>query len=94
MIDYRKEGGVHVITMTAEASTICPQWQQIMLEHLDTVEADCGQGTALVLAGEGKFFCNGLNLEVVATLDAEAMGQFAHRSGQIHKRFLELPCPT
>lgn len=94
MIDHRKENGVHVITMTADASTICPNWQQRMLQHLDTVEADCDQGAALVLAGEGKFFCNGLNLDVVATLDAEAMGLFAQRSGEIHKRFLQLPCPT
>jgi enoyl-CoA hydratase/carnithine racemase len=65
-----------------------------MLDILDEVEADCGQGAALVLAGEDKFFCNGLNLEVVTQLDPAAMQLFGSRMAEIHKRFLVLPCPT
>jgi enoyl-CoA hydratase/carnithine racemase len=65
-----------------------------MLDILDQVEVDCGQGVALILAGEGKFFCNGLNLEVVSQLDAAGMQLFASRMAEIHKRFLVLPCPT
>jgi enoyl-CoA hydratase/carnithine racemase len=75
-------------------NTICPDWQQRMLEILDTVEADCGQGTALVLSGVDKFFCNGLNLEKLMTLAPEEMEQFGKRMAEIHKRFLVLPCPT
>jgi len=94
MIDYRKEGDLHLVTMNAGPNVICPDWQQRMLGILDQVEADCGQGAALVLAGEDKFFCNGLNLEVVTQLDPAAMQLFGSRMAEIHKRFLLLPCPT
>jgi len=94
MIDYTKEGDLHLVTMNAGPNVICPQWQQRMLDILDQVEVDCGQGVALILAGEGKFFCNGLNLEVVSQLDAAGMQLFASRMAEIHKRFLVLPCPT
>ena len=94
MIDYEKQGELHLVTMNAGPNVICPDWQQRMLDILDMVEADCGQGAALVLAGEDKFFCNGLNLEVVTQLDAAAMELFASRMAEIHQRFLVLPCPT
>jgi len=94
MIDYTKEGELHLVTMNDGPNTICPDWQQRMLEILDTVEADCGQGTALVLSGVDKFFCNGLNLEKLMTLAPEEMEQFGKRMAEIHKRFLLLPCPT
>jgi enoyl-CoA hydratase/carnithine racemase len=94
MIEYTKEGGLHLVTMNAGPNVICPEWQQRMLDILDTVEADYGKGTALVLAGDGKFFCNGLNLEVVTRLDTAGMELFGRRMAQIHKRLLVLPCPT
>ena len=62
MIDYANEDGLHLITMDEESSTICPDWQQRMLEILGEVEDDCDRGASLVLTGAGKFFCNGLNL--------------------------------
>jgi enoyl-CoA hydratase/carnithine racemase len=94
MIEYAKEGDLHLVTMNAGSNVICPDWQQRMLHILDEVEADCGQGAALVLAGEDKFFCNGLNLDVVSRLDPAAMELFTSRMAEIHKRFLVLPCPT
>jgi enoyl-CoA hydratase/carnithine racemase len=94
MIDYTKDGELHLVTMNDGPNTICPDWQQRMLEILDTVEADCGQGAALVLSGVDKFFCNGLNLEKLMTLAPEEMEQFGKRMAEIHKRFLVLPCPT
>ena len=94
MIDYAKEGDLHLVTMNDGPNTICPGWQQRMLEILDTVEADCGQGAALVLGGVDKFFCNGLNLEKLTTLAPDEMEQFGKRMAEIHKRFLVLPCPT
>lgn len=94
MIAYEKEGDLHLITMNEGQNTICPQWQQRMLDILDLVEADCGQGAALVLAGADKFFCNGLNLEVVMQLAPEEMEQFGRRMAEVHQRFLVLPCPT
>jgi enoyl-CoA hydratase/carnithine racemase len=94
MIDYAKEGNLHLVTMNDGANTICPDWQQRMLEILDTVEADCGQGAALVVSGVDKFFCNGLNLEKLMGLAPEEMELFSRRMPEIHKRFLVLPCPT
>ena len=94
MIDYTKEGELHLVTMNDGPKRICPDWQQRMLDILDTVEADCGQGAALVLTGVDKFFCNGLNLEKLMTLAPEEMELFGKRMAEIHKRFLVLPCPT
>jgi len=94
MINYAKEDGLHLITMDQDSSTICSDWQQRMLEILTEVEGDCGHGASLVLTGVGKFFCNGLNLEKVMTLTADEMAAFGRRMGEVHQRFLKLPCPT
>ena len=94
MIDYAKEGEIHIVTMNNGPNMICPDWQHRMLEILDSVEADCGQGPALVLAGVDKFFCNGLNLEELMQLDEKAMAEFGARMAEIHRRLIVLPCPT
>ncbi len=94
MIDYQKEGDLHLVTMNEGQNTICPDWQQRMMEILDAVESDCGQGSSLVLTGTDKFFCNGLNLEVVMALSSEEMALFGKRMTEIHSRLLVLPCPT
>ena len=94
MIDYSKDGALHLVTMDDGQNTICPDWQQRMLDILDSVESDCGQGAALVLTGTDKFFCNGLNLERVMALPPEDMELFRRRMAEIHSRFLVLPCPT
>ena len=94
MIDYRKAGGLHLVTMDDGQNTICPDWQVRMLEILGAVEADCGQGSSFLITGVGKFFSNGLNLEKVGALAPEEMSVFAMRMLEIHRRLLMLPCPT
>ena len=94
MIDYKKDAEIHLVTLNNDQNTICPEWQARMLEILDTVETDCGQGAALVLIGEGKFFCNGLNLEVLMQLGEDEMATFSRQMMEIHQRFLVLACPT
>ena len=94
MIDYSKDGGIHIVTMNDGANTICPNWQIRMLEILDTVEQDCGQGTALVLTGVEKYFNTGVNLEVVSQLKEEDIRLFGARMVEIFRRFIMLPCPT
>ena len=94
MIDYAKEDGLHLITMDEDSRTICPDWQQRMLEILGEVEDDCDHGASLVLTGAGKFFCNGLNLEKVMTLTSDERKVFGQRMGEVHQRLLVLPCPT
>ena len=81
MINHSKENGLHLITMDEGSSTICPDWQLRMLEILGEVEDDCDRGASLVLAGAGKFFCNGLNLEKVMTLTPDEMKGFGQRMG-------------
>jgi enoyl-CoA hydratase/carnithine racemase len=94
MIDYQKEGELHLVTMHEGQNTICPHWQQRMFEILDAVESDSGEGASLVLTGVDKFFCNGLNLEKVMALSPEEMRLFGRRMAEIHSRLLILPCPT
>lgn len=92
MIEHKKEGDLHLVTM--QTNSICPEWQRYMLDVLDTVEADCGQGATLVLTGVDKSFCNGLNLEKLMTLSPEELGPFGQKMNEIHSRLLLLPCPT
>jgi enoyl-CoA hydratase/carnithine racemase len=65
-----------------------------MLEILDVIGEDCGQGSAMVLTGFEKSFCNGLNLEKIMMLSAEEMALFGRRMPEIFRRILVLPCPT
>src|SRR6056297_2372586 len=94
MIDYQKEGDLHIITMNDGSTSICPHWQQRMLGILDVIDEDCSQGSALVLTGVEKSFCNGLNLEKIMALSAEEMALFGRKMPEIFRRLLVLPCPT
>lgn len=94
MIEYVKEGELHLVTMNDGPNTICPQWQTRMLEILDAVEEDCRRGASFVLTGVDKFFSNGLNLEVVMRLSQGEMSLFSKRMMEIHRRLVILPCPT
>ena len=89
MIEYSKDGVLHLVTMDNDQNTICPQWQQRMLEIIDIIEADSAEGSALVLTGTGKFFCNGLNLEVLSQLKPEDMPDFSRNMMAIHRRLRE-----
>jgi enoyl-CoA hydratase/carnithine racemase len=94
MIEYHKDGDIHVVTMNNDQNTIDLAWQGRMLEVLDIIEADIEGDAGLVLTGEGKFFCNGLNLEAIMSMNAEEMGQFRVAMGRINGRLLMLPVPT
>ncbi len=94
MIDIEQDGSIFVVTMNNDKNMICPQWQDRMLDILDTMESDYGAGTAMVLTGQDKFFCNGLNLEVLMQLDPAAQAEFGPKMAEIHRRLLLLPFPT
>lgn len=94
MIEYKKEGDMHIVTMNNAENAICLDWQTRMLEILETVESDCTKGSCLVMAGEGKFFSNGLNLPVLMKMPQEKWAEFGARMAEIHSRMLLLPCPT
>jgi len=94
MIDYSKQGELHLVTLNEGQNTISPEWQQRMLDILDRIEGDCGRGSALVLTGVDKFFCNGLDLPALSRLPPEKLPSFGQRQAAIHSRLLVLPCPT
>ena len=94
MIDLRRDGAIHVVTLNDGPNTIDPKWQARMLEVLDAVEADCDGEAGLVLTGEGKFFSNGLDVAAIMALQGEDMARFGANMGQIMKRLLLLPFPT
>lgn len=94
MIELSKAGDLHLVRMNNGPNMICPEWQSGMIEILDTVEADCEGPAALVLTGEGKSFSNGLNLEVLMSLDVEGVAAFGTTMGEIFRRLLLLPVPT
>lgn len=94
MIELEKDGSIFVVTMNNDKNMICPEWQDRMLEILDIMENDHGAGTAMVLIGHDKFFCNGLNLEVLMQLDHASQAEFGPKMAEIHRRMLLLPFPT
>ena len=94
MIEFEKDGDLFVVTMNNGPNMICPEWQDRMLELLDTLEGDCPAGTAMVITGVDKFFSNGLNLEVLSGLDQAGWAVFGKKMNEIHRRMLILPFPT
>jgi enoyl-CoA hydratase/carnithine racemase len=94
MIDLEREGEIHVVTMNNGPNAVDPAWQARMLEVLDAVEADCEGDAGLVLTGEGKFFSNGLNVEVVMGLKGDEAALFGASMMKIMGRLLCLPVPT
>lgn len=94
MIDLTRDDAIHVVTMNHGPNVIDPPWQARMLEVLDAVEADCDGEAGLVLTGEGKFFSNGLNVEVLMGLQGEDMARFGSSMLEIMGRLLVLPIPT
>ncbi len=94
MIKLERDGAIHLVTLDNGPNTIDPEWQARLLEVLDTIEGDCEGDAGLVLTGVGKFFCSGLNVEVVMGLEGEARGLFSRSMSEIMRRILSLPIPT
>lgn len=94
MIEQRKEGDIHIITLTNEPNVINPDWNAAMLEALAAVQADSDGNSALVLTGTGKTFCSGLDIPVLMQLDDAARVQFESDLMQVESRLLTLPVPV
>jgi len=94
VIELSKVGPVYTVTMNNGENMICLDWQKRMLEILDQLEQNPVAGTAMVLVGEGKFFSNGLNLELLNKLDGAGWILFSAQMNEIHRRMLMLPFPT
>lgn len=94
MIDHTRDGPVHILTMRNEQNLIDPPFLVRMHEALDEVEAESGEDSALILTGEGKFFSNGLNLEVLSKLGGAEMEAFWKEMTRATGRLLVSPVPT
>ncbi len=94
MIELERNGAIHVVTLDNGPNAIDPAWQARMLEVLDEVEGDCEGDAGMVLTGHGKFFCSGLNVEVVMGLEGEDRERFGRSMMEITRRLLLLPVPT
>ena len=94
MIDHRRDGAIHIVTLDNGPNMIEPAWQARMLEVLDAVESDCKGDAGLVMTGNGKFFSNGLHVEVVMGLRGEEAARFNASMMEIVRRLLLLPVPT
>jgi enoyl-CoA hydratase/carnithine racemase len=94
LIDLTREGELFIVRLNAGPNTIGPAWQARMLEVLDTIESDCAGDAGLVLTGDGKFFCSGLDVEAFTSLEGEALGRFGSAMMELMRRLVVLPIPT
>ena len=77
MIDHKREGDLHIVTLNDGANMVTPAWQTRFIEILDAAEADSDGNAGLVLTGTEQFFCSGLNVEVGMSLQGDARALFS-----------------
>ena len=94
MIDHNREGDLQIVTLKDGANMVTPAWQARFIEILDAVEADSDGNAGLVLTGTEKFFCSGLNVEVVMSLESDARARFSQSMMKLMHKLIRLPVPT
>lgn len=95
MIELSKEGDVHVVTMTAEPTTVQPDFLSAMHGALDEIDGACASGPgAIVLTGTGKTFNAGLDVPVVTSLKGEDAKRFSAEIMRLMHRLLVGPMPV
>jgi enoyl-CoA hydratase/carnithine racemase len=91
MLDCTRDGDVFVLRLDAGENRFTPDLMDAWDRALDTVE-QAGAPAALVTTGTGKFYSNGLDLDVMtASGDANA---YLSRVLGILARVLTFPAPT
>jgi Delta3-Delta2-enoyl-CoA isomerase len=81
LIELDRAGSVFVLRMRGGENRFNLQWLDAVSEALDRVEATEGP-IALVTAGEGKFYSNGMDLDWLATVPKQA-GAIYHLLGRV-----------
>ncbi len=94
MIEHRRDGAVHIVTMRNEQNLLDPPFLARLHELLDQVEGESEGESAMVLTGEGKFFSNGLNLPVLTRLEAPEMARFNKEITRAVGRLVVSPVAT
>ena len=88
MIGIDQVDGVSVVRMVAGENTFTPPFVAALSSALD---AAADPGGPLVLTGEGKVFCNGLDLEWLSTAPPEEAAQMFRDLHGILARLLRFP---
>ncbi|MFF4239472.1 enoyl-CoA hydratase/isomerase family protein [Actinomadura geliboluensis] len=92
MIDLQRDGDVYVLRFDAGENRFSPDFLGAVEDALDTVAKNDGPG-ALVTAGTGKFYSNGLDLEWLGA-NQDKFEEYLGRVHGVFARVLELPMPT
>lgn len=94
MMELRRDGDVHRITLCEGENRIQLAFVDRLGELLARVEKECDGAGALVIAGEGKFFSNGLDLDWLASAAPEDQQRFARDAMRLMGRLATFPAPT
>jgi Delta3-Delta2-enoyl-CoA isomerase len=92
VIDLDREGAVWILHMNGGENLFNRRWLDAFSGLLDRVEAVAGPA-ALVTKGEQKFYTNGMDLDWLATIPAEA-GGFLAEVNRLFARLLGFPMAT
>ncbi|WP_026410819.1 enoyl-CoA hydratase-related protein [Actinomadura oligospora] len=92
MPELRRDGDVFILDLGDDMNRFSPDWMKSVRAHLDTVVDHPGPA-ALVTAGRGKFFSNGLDLDWLAA-NGDRLVPYVAEVQALLARFLTLPVPT
>jgi enoyl-CoA hydratase/carnithine racemase len=92
MIDLRRDGDVHVLRFDNGENRFTPGLLDEIEKALGELET-ATRPVALVTAGTGKFYSNGLDLDWI-THNPEQWGPYLDRVHGLFARLLTLPMPT
>ncbi|MFC6882920.1 MULTISPECIES: enoyl-CoA hydratase-related protein [Actinomadura] len=92
MIDLQRDGEVYVLRFDAGENRFSPAFLDALDGALAEVEKSEGPA-ALVTAGTGKFYSNGLDLEWLGA-NEDRLEEYLGRVHAVYARLLSLPMPT
>jgi Delta3-Delta2-enoyl-CoA isomerase len=92
VIDLDRDGDVWILRMEEGENRFNRRWLDAVNAALDRVEATEGPA-ALVTTGERKFYTNGMDLDWLATVSAQAAG-FLAEVNRLFARLLGFPMPA
>jgi enoyl-CoA hydratase/carnithine racemase len=93
-MDLSREGDVRILRMEKPGNTLEPEFLRELHARLDEVEEGANGPAALVITGGGKFFSNGLDLDIVAKLEGEEQREFGKLILGLMRRLLTSKVPV